>query len=107
MRSEKLTGHQKAHLRGLGQRLDTALSVGRGGVTKAVLHELDRLLAGHELVKVRLLAGREDRPGLIEALIKGTHSEEAGSVGKTVLLYRPAPNLGANRIHLPAEPAAS
>jgi RNA-binding protein len=101
MRSEKLTGHQKAHLRGIGQRLDAGLSVGRGGVTKAVLHELDRLLAGHELVKVRLLAEREDRPVLIETIAAGTHSEVVGCVGKTVLFYRAAPNLGANRIHLP------
>lgn len=106
MENPKLNGHQKAHLRGLGQRLESMLSVGRGGVTKAVLHELDRLLAGHELVKVRLLAERDDRPALMESLASGTHAEIVGSVGKTVLFYRPAPNLGANRIHLPAGPAS-
>jgi RNA-binding protein len=106
MRSENLTGHQKAHLRGIGQRLETGLSVGRGGVTKAVLHEVDRLLAGHELVKVRILADREDRTAVSEALAASTHSEVVGSVGKTVLLYRAAPNLGASRIHLPSAPAA-
>lgn len=102
METQKLTGQQKAHLRGLGQRLDTSLSVGRGGVTKAVLHEVDRLLAGHELVKLRILAERADREALTVSLAAGTHSEVVGSVGKTVLLYRAAPNLGANRIRLPS-----
>ncbi|HUG12462.1 MAG TPA: YhbY family RNA-binding protein [Opitutaceae bacterium] len=102
MENPKLTGKQRTHLRGLGQKLDSALSVGRGGVTKTVLNELERLLASHELVKVRVLAERDDRPAITELLATGTRSEIVGSVGKTVLLYRAAPNLGANRIHLPA-----
>ncbi|HEY5552611.1 MAG TPA: YhbY family RNA-binding protein [Opitutaceae bacterium] len=106
MENPKLTGKQKTHLRGLGQQLESTLSVGKGGVTKAVLHELDRFLAGHELVKVRILAERDDRPALMESLAAGTHAEILGSVGKTVLLYRAAPNLGANRIQLPSAPAA-
>jgi RNA-binding protein len=106
MTGPKLTGQQKAHLRGMGQRLETSLSVGRGGVTKAVLHEVDRLLAGHELVKVRILAERDDRTVVMDVLAAGTHSEIVGSVGKTGLLYRAAPNLGANRIKFPGTPAS-
>ena len=106
MQLPKLTGQQKAHLRGIGQRLESSLSVGRSGVTKAVVHEVDRLLAGHELVKVRILAERDDRAAVTDVLAAATHSEIVGSVGKTVLLYRAAPNLGANRIHLPSASAA-
>ena len=101
MENPKLTGKQKTHLRGLGQRLESSLSVGRGGVTKTVQDELERLLAIHELVKVRVLAERDDRPVITEVLAAGTGSEIVGSVGKTVLLYRAAPKLGAKRIRLP------
>lgn len=101
MENRKLTGHQKSHLRGLGQRLEPVLSVGRGGVTPAVLKELERALAAHELVKVRLLAERDARGPLMESLAAGTGSEIVGSVGRAMLLYRPSPRLAGNRIILP------
>ena len=106
MELPRLTGHQKSHLRSLGQRLDPSLSVGKGGVTQALLRELDHLLAGRELVKVRLLAERDDREALMEALAAGTRSAIVGSVGKTVLLYRAAPTSRADRIRLPGAPVS-
>jgi RNA-binding protein len=102
MENVKLKGHQKAHLRGLGQRLDSSLSVGKSGATPAVLHELDRMLSLHELVKVRLLAEREDRDALMEAIAAGSRAEIVGSVGKTVLLFRRATGAAATKITLPA-----
>jgi RNA-binding protein len=106
METPKLTGRQKTHLRGLGQKLDSSLSVGRGGVTKTVTNEVERLLATHELVKVRVLAERDDRPVITEALAAATRSEMVGNVGKTVLLYRAEPKLGAKRIKFPGTPAS-
>ena len=104
METLKLTGQQKAHLRGLGQKLAPLLSVGRGGVTKTVLAELEGLLSTHELVKVRVLAERDDRPVIRDVLAAGTRSEIVGNVGKTVLLFRAAPRPGAKRIKLPGTP---
>ena len=91
MQNPNLTGHQKALLRSLGQALDATLSVGRDGVTDAVLRELERQFSSRELVKVRLLAERDEREALMETLAARSRSRIAGSVGKTVLLYRTAP----------------
>jgi len=106
MANTKLTGHQKAHLRSLGQTLEAALSVGKGGITQTVVRELERLLANHELVKVRLLAERDDRGPLMDGLAAGTGAEVVGSIGKTVLLFRRAPASATQRISLPAAPSA-
>ena len=100
MLNPHLSGQQKALLRSLGQALDSSLSVGKEGVTRSVLKELDRQFESRELVKVKLLADREEREAIMEALASGTGSKIAGSVGKTVLLYRTAPNSRSDRINM-------
>jgi RNA-binding protein len=105
MQNPNLTGQQKALLRSLGQTLDVSLSVGREGVTDAVLKELERQFSARELVKVKLLAERNEREALMEALAAGSRARIAGSVGKTVLLYRTAPESHPDRLDLPGNAA--
>lgn len=89
MEHRKLTGIQRAALKALGQRLDSSLSVGRSGVTRPVIKELDRMLSTEELVKVRFNAERNERETAMDLLADKTHSTLVGSVGKTALFYRP------------------
>lgn len=94
MASAALTGAQKARLRGLGQRLDAAIKVGKEGVTPALVAELRRQLRAHELVKLRFLgAGREDRARLCGEISRQAGADCIGSVGQTALFY--APGAGA------------
>jgi RNA-binding protein len=87
-----LTGAQKTRLRSLGQTLDPALKIGQAGVTPAVVAELNRLLAAHELVKVRFLGvDRDVRATLTAELIAQAPCLHPGSVGAIALLYRPHP----------------
>ncbi|HEV8072522.1 MAG TPA: YhbY family RNA-binding protein, partial [Opitutaceae bacterium] len=44
-----LTGAQKTFLRGLGQKLEPALKIGKGGLTPAFFVELQRYLRANEL----------------------------------------------------------
>jgi RNA-binding protein len=84
-----LTGSQKAYLRGLGQRLEASLKLGKGGLTPAFLAELQRLLDAHELVKLRFLgAEREERALLCEQIASGVACECVGAVGRTALFFR-------------------
>ena len=94
-----LTGAQKTHLRGLGQQLDARLLIGQAGATPAVQQELNRLLLGHELVKVRFVgADRERRAELAAQLAAAAPAEHVGSVGHTALFYRPHPEPTRRRI---------
>lgn len=96
-----LTGAQKSHLRGLGQRMDAALKIGKEGLTPTLMAEFRRQLHAHELVKVRFVAG--DRHLRAELSLKiGELSESlcVGSVGLTALFYAPNP-AAANAIEFP------
>lgn len=84
-----LDGKQRRYLRALGHALSPVLQIGRGGVTPALVRELERALFHHELVKVRV--GRE-APAELRAtaaeVAAATCSELAQVLGRTLLLYR-------------------
>jgi RNA-binding protein len=88
-----LTGAQKSQLRRLGQTLDPALKVGRGGLTPAFFAELQKLLKAHELVKLRFLgAERDERPALCDQIADEGRCVCVGAVGHTALFYRQNPD---------------
>lgn len=89
MENFTLTGAQKTHLRGLGQLLDPALKLGKGGLTPSFLSELHLQLRAHELVKIRFLGvERAERAALCERIADEGRCHFVGSVGHTALYYR-------------------
>ncbi|MCC6215387.1 MAG: ribosome assembly RNA-binding protein YhbY [Polyangiaceae bacterium] len=84
-----LDGKQRRFLRALGHPLAPVLQIGRGGATPAVVREVERAVAHHELIKVRV--GRE-APGELDeigaALAGALGAELAQVLGRTLLLYR-------------------
>lgn len=84
-----LTGAQKTKLRGIGQTLDPALKVGKAGITREFLLELQRALNTHELVKLRLLEkDRHVRAELCERIADEGRCICVGAVGGTALFFR-------------------
>jgi RNA-binding protein len=97
-----LTGHQKSHLRGLGQQLEASLKLGKSGLTPAFFVELQRLLQARELVKLRFLGfDRDERASFCERIASEGQCECVGDVGHTALFYRTTPDPALCRITLP------
>lgn len=86
-----LTEEQSNYLRILGHTLTPIIDIGPGGVTDSLRKELDKALADHELVKVRVRFGDKQRRQRIFAelapMAEACLVKEAGYVA---LLYRPA-----------------
>ncbi len=97
-----LTGAQKTFLRGLGQRLQPALKLGKSGVTAELLLELQRALNQHELVKVRFIgADRDERATLCEQVAAEGRCLCVGAVGHTALFYRQNTDAARRTVQLP------
>jgi RNA-binding protein len=100
---DPLTGRQKTQLRSLGQRLEPALKLGKGGLTPAFFVELRRRLETAELVKLRFLgADRDERAALCERIASEGGCHGLGAVGHTALFYRPHPDPARRLLLTPA-----
>ena len=103
-----LTGAQKSHLRGLGQKLDAGLKIGKGGLTPQFFAELQKLLRADELVKLRFLGSdRDERAALCEKIADEGRCVLVGVVGHTALFYRQHPEAKARKIALPETKVSS
>jgi RNA-binding protein len=88
----KLDGRATRHLRGLGHALDPLVSIGKNGITDALVAQTSGLLLRHELVKVRVQGEAPvDRKEAAVRLAEATRSALAQILGRTFLLYKPNP----------------
>jgi len=88
-----LTPKERAHLKARAHVLEPVVKVGQGGLTDAVIAEIDRALTAHELIKVR--AGGSDRASrstLLDTITARTDATPVQSVGKVLVLWRPRPD---------------
>ena len=82
---------EKKRFRRIGHELSPVILTGGSGVTEGVLAETHRALEDHELIKVRVNGeDREERAAAIQMIAARTKSQVVQSIGKVVLLYRPA-----------------
>jgi RNA-binding protein len=88
-----LTGKQRRHLRGLAHALRPVVQIGKGGLDAGLVAAVERALADHELVKIKVGEGAGvDRHDAADALAQQTHSEIAQVLGNTIVLYRADPD---------------
>jgi RNA-binding protein len=84
-----LTEKQKKHLRRLAHPMNPIVMLGNAGLTDAVVAELDRALADHELVKVSARVGERDaRNEALATLASRTMSELVQRVGHVGVFFR-------------------
>lgn len=100
---QELSGKQKRYLCRVGEGLNAAVTIGKGGLSDATVQRLRGLLETHELVKLRLPSGLgRERKQMAEGIAEATEAACVAILGRTVLLYRPSRQLGPDaRIVLP------
>lgn len=96
-----LTGSQRKFLRGVAHGLHAKAQIGKEGLTDTVVASLDDLLTARELVKVQILAEREERAAIAAALEPRLGCECVGTIGRMAILYRQQPDPERRRIELP------
>ena len=83
-----LTGKQRRALRAKGHHMEPVVIVGQSGVTEGILGATTQALEDHELIKVKIHEGPEDRHEAAEKLAQGTGSELVQLLGRTALLFK-------------------
>lgn len=87
-----LTPRERSSLKARAHALEPVVHIGHGGVTAAVVTELDRALTAHELIKVRAgAADRDGREAILAEITAATDAAVVQTVGKVMVLWRPRP----------------
>lgn len=71
--------------------LEPAVQIGKGGAQPSVVREIDRALAAHELIKMKIDADRDERQAMADLLAERVDAAIVQRVGKVVVLYRSRP----------------
>lgn len=95
----ELSGKQRSYLRALAHHRPVSVQVGAGGVSDAVMSEIDAALARHELLKIRLHEpSRVERTQMIAAICRRAGAVAVQHIGKVAVIYRAGDD---PQIHLP------
>ena len=87
-----LTARERSHLKARAHSLEPSVLVGHGGLTDGVAAEIDRALKARELIKVKILADRDERAEIAEVISTRTDAAIVQQVGKVIVLWRPKPD---------------
>lgn len=76
-------------LRAIGHKLRPVVTIAGNGLSEGVVHEIDRALQDHELIKIKLVVGEKAaRMAVAKELCAQTKSELVHSIGGVILVLR-------------------
>jgi RNA-binding protein len=98
---------ERKALKARAHDLSPILQLGEKGLTDAVVAEIDRALAHHELIKVRAAPlNRDAREVALASICERTGAEAVQHIGKMLIVYRPKPEVSAVPADDPDPPRA-
>jgi RNA-binding protein len=88
-----LTSKQRAYLRGLANKSDTILYIGKSGMSEQIIKQADNALTARELIKGKCLDNCPITPREAADLIcEGTGADGVQVIGSKFVIYRPNPD---------------
>jgi len=102
----ELSAKERQAFKARAHALDPVVRLGAQGLTPAVLREIDRALAAHGLIKVRVPGDeREAREAMFGEIASTLNAARVQAIGKLLVLYRPLPEPEPSARHDLREPA--
>jgi len=89
----QLNPRERSALRASAHALEPVVLIGDGGLTPAVLAEIDRSLNAHELIKIRVAGDdRNARDDILRQVCAGLGAAPVQHIGKILVIYRQKPD---------------
>jgi RNA-binding protein len=96
--SAKLPNSTVSKLKGLAQRLEPILALGKSGPSDAFTKSLADALAQHELVKIKFAAFKDERKTIAPQLAEKTGSHLIWIVGHVAVFYLQNPDPAKRKV---------
>ncbi len=87
-----LTVAERLTLKGRAHQLKPTVMIGNSGLTESVLKEIALNLKLHELIKIRVMAEREDREAIFNEICTQLNAAPVQHIGKILVVYQPNPD---------------
>lgn len=97
----ELRGTGRKYLRGLAHGLRPVVQIGKEGLTAAILAAIRDALSNTELIKVRVVADKDEKRGIAQSIDLAAGTTCVGIVGHILILYREHPDAGRRTIRIP------
>lgn len=96
-----ISSKQRAKLRGMAQKLNPTVQIGKGGITEAVLNGIDLVLEKRELIKIKLLPNSLlDTQTAMQEICEGLGAEPVQQIGSIVVVYKRSSRKDVKHIEL-------
>lgn len=99
---QEASSAQRKELRRLAHHLDPVVWIGKDGLSDDVVLATVDALADHELIKIKLLALKDERKAVARDLADKADCVLAGVIGHVVILYRENPDEEKRQVKLEA-----
>jgi RNA-binding protein len=93
-----LTNAQISRLKGMAQRMNATLKIGKAGLSEPFLQTVRKTLAHRELIKVKFDEFKDQKKTLAPELAQKTDSRLVTLIGNVAVLYRQNPDPEKQRI---------
>lgn len=95
---EVLDTAQRRLLTANAHHLNPVVIIGKGGLTEAVMSEIDHALIKHELIKIKATEDdRAKRGVLLEQICQALGCASINNIGKILVVYRRKPEIQDNK----------
>lgn len=98
-----LSKAQRSYLRKLANPLKPTVMLGKQGLSASLIEKIGRELDSHELIKLRLLEGKDQKDQLAETIVAETGAALVNIIGNVITLYRQHPDPERQQINLPVQ----
>jgi RNA-binding protein len=87
-----LTLSERLAMKGRAHALSPTVMIGNAGLTESVLKEIALTLKIHELIKIRVMAEREQRAEMLTSICTQLDAAPVQHIGKILVVYKPNPD---------------
>ena len=94
-----ITSKDRAKLRGIAQKIEPVVLIGKGGITNQVIDSVGLVLEKRELIKIKLLqnSGLEARPASDEICSK-LSADGVQCIGSMIVIYKKSNKDGVKHV---------
>lgn len=88
-----ITLAHRRNLSALAHGIRPVVWIGTAGLSESVIHELDRALKSHELIKIRVTGDERDmREAMLAEICERLSAAPVRHIGRILVIYRPNPD---------------